>query len=129
MQILNLGHVNICTPLVEATVDFFAKGLGMEPRPGPAMSAELQNYWLYNQGGRALIHVIGIRPGDAARPEGASRLDHFALDCAGLDACIERLDRLGIAFDRLEIASRKLVQLNLSDPNGIKVELTFDAPA
>lgn len=127
MQVLRVGHVNIRTPLVDETVNFFVDALGFECRPGPAMTAEVRNYWLHDAEDRALIHIIGPRPGEAVRPEGASRLDHFALDCAGLESAIARLDTKGIAFTRLEVASRGLVQLNVYDPNGIKVELTFHA--
>lgn len=125
MQVLRVGHVNIRTPLVDETVRFFVDALGLESRPGPAMSAEVLNYWLHDGEGRAIIHVSSPRPGEAARPEGASRLDHFALDCDGLESAMARLDAKGIAFTRIEVASRGLVQLNVYDPNGIKVELTF----
>jgi len=126
MRVDRLGHVNIRTPAFDETIAFYEAALGL--RAGPAVSANirLQNVWLYDEAGDAIIHVNGPMPGETVHPEGAaSRFDHFALDCSGLDSCIARLEEQGIDFERFRIDLRGMTQLNITDPNGLKVELTF----
>jgi catechol 2,3-dioxygenase-like lactoylglutathione lyase family enzyme len=117
MRVDRLGHVNIRTPAFADTIAFYEAVLGLRAGPAASANARLQNVWLYDEAGDAIIHV---------HPEGAaSRFDHFALDCSGLDSCIARLDEQGISFERFRIEARGLTQLNITDPNGLKVELTF----
>ncbi|MDE1916003.1 MAG: VOC family protein [Sphingomonadales bacterium] len=126
MRVDRLGHVNIRTPLFEETLLFYEACLGF--RRGPAVSAVMRpdNVWLYDEQGQPLIHVNAPLPGEAAAPAGqASRLDHVAFDCSGLSSCRERLTANGVAFREQPLPARRLHQLNLLDPNGIKVELTF----
>lgn len=129
MRVERLGHVNIRTPAFAETIAFYETCLGL--RAGPAASAQNrpQNVWLYDEAGDPIIHVNGPLAHEIVPPHGgASRLDHFALDCSGLDSCIARLETHGVAFQRTRIAARALTQLTLIDPNGIKVELTFADP-
>ncbi|WP_206240874.1 VOC family protein [Novosphingobium terrae] len=126
MHVERIGHVNIRTPLVEETLVFYETYLGL--RRGDAVSAvwRADNVWLYDAQGFPLIHVNGPLPDEIAAPEGlTSRLDHVAFDCSGLKACRERLTAGGIAFREQPLPARQMHQLNLLDPNGIKVELTF----
>ncbi|MDO6415566.1 VOC family protein [Sphingomonas sp. BIUV-7] len=126
MRVVRLGHVNIRTPAFDETIAFYETCLGL--RAGPAVSsvARPQNVWLHNEAGDPIIHVNGPMGDEAVYPEGAgSRLDHFALDCTGLDACIARLEANGVPFQRIRLEARGMSQLNLFDPNGLKVELTF----
>jgi len=126
MRVDRLGHVNIRTPAFADTIAFYEAALGLRAGPAASANARLQNVWLYDEAGDAIIHVNGPMPGETVHPEGAaSRFDHFALDCSGLDSCIARLDEQGISFERFRIEARGLTQLNITDPNGLKVELTF----
>jgi catechol 2,3-dioxygenase-like lactoylglutathione lyase family enzyme len=128
MHVERIGHVNIRTPQMEQTLLFYETYLGL--RRGLAVSAvqRADNVWLYDAQGFALIHVNGPRPDESIAPEGQiSRLDHVAFDCSGLQACRDRLTAGGIAFYEQPLPARKLHQINLRDPNGIKVELTFRA--
>ena len=126
MQVQGLGHVNIRTPDFQATLDFYQNCLGLVAGPAASANGRPQNAWLHDAAGRAIIHVNGPLPHEPIFPAGASsRLDHYALECVGLDACIDRLRAAGVPFERLRIEVRGLTQLNILDPNGIKVELTF----
>jgi catechol 2,3-dioxygenase-like lactoylglutathione lyase family enzyme len=128
MRVLRIGHVNIRTPLLEQTLLFYERCLGL--RRGAAVSAvqRADNVWLYDDHDLPLIHVNGPLPGETVAPHGlASRLDHVAFDCTGLAACRARLAGAGIAFREQALSARGLHQINLLDPNGIKVELTFPA--
>lgn len=126
MRVEGLGHVNIRTPDFDATIDFYERAVGLIAGPAASASMRPQNVWLHDAAGRPIIHVNGPLPGEVANPAGAgSRLDHFAMDCEGLDDCIGRLDAEDIPFERVRIEARGMTQLNIYDPNGIKVELTF----
>lgn len=126
MHVLRIGHVNIRTPLMEETLTFYESYLGL--RRGPSTSAVMRadNIWLYDGEDRPLIHVNGPVAGEALAPAGlTSRLDHVAFDCHGLVACRARLSADGVPFREQHLAGRGLRQINLLDPNGIKVEMTF----
>lgn len=128
MHVDRIGHVNIRTPMMEETLVFFETYLGL--RRGPSTSGVMRkdNVWLYDAHDLPLIHVNGPLPDEVVAPHGlASRLDHVAFDCSGLNACRDRLIADGIAFHEQPLPARRLHQLNLRDPNGIKIELTFPA--
>lgn len=128
MRVDGLDHVNIRTPLFEETLAFYERALGLCRALGAAASEEMRhlNIWLLDANGAAPIHVNATLPGESAAAEGApSRLDHIALACGGLAACMERLGALGVPFHRVDNPARGTTQLNLRDPNGIKIELSF----
>jgi catechol 2,3-dioxygenase-like lactoylglutathione lyase family enzyme len=126
MRVDRLGHVNIRTPAFDETIAFYEACLGLRAGPAVSSQARPQNVWLHDEASDPIIHVNGPMAGETIFPEGAvSRLDHFALDCSGLDSCIKRLAAQGVAYQRIRIELRGMTQLNLIDPNGIKVELTF----
>ncbi|QJU60026.1 hypothetical protein HL653_21840 [Sphingomonas sp. AP4-R1] len=129
MRVDRLGHVNIRTPAFAETIAFYEACLGLRAGPAVSSQARPQNVWLHDEAGDPIIHVNGPIEGEAVHPHGGgSRLDHFALDCSGLDSCIARLDAQGVPYQRIRIAARGLTQLNITDPNGLKVELTFSDP-
>jgi catechol 2,3-dioxygenase-like lactoylglutathione lyase family enzyme len=128
MRVNRIGHINIRTTLIEETLRFYETHLGFVR--GPAVSAvqRADNYWLYDPHGAPLIHVNGPTGDETVAPQGlASRLDHVAFDCSGYQACRSRLIANGIAFHEQPLPARNLHQINLRDPNGIKIELTFQA--
>ena len=118
MRVERIGHVNIRTDDVAATVAFYVRLLGLRAAPGASASARQDNV--------SLIHVNGFAADEPPVARGShSRLNHFALDCVGLAACVARLDEAGIAYRRARIEARALTQLTLPDPNGLMVELSF----
>ena len=127
MRVKRIGHINIRTILIEETLVFYETCLGFVR--GPAVSAiqRADNFWLYDPQGVPLIHVNGPMGGEAVAPQGlVSRLDHVAFDCSGLGACRSRLTAQGVAFHEQALTTRNLHQINVLDPNGIKIELTFE---
>ena len=54
-------------------------------------------------------------------------LDHIAFMAAGLRKTLSRLAEPGVEFSQRQVAAQGLYQLFLFDPNGIKIELNFDA--
>jgi catechol 2,3-dioxygenase-like lactoylglutathione lyase family enzyme len=126
MRVDRIGHVNIRTPLLEDTLVFYETYLGLHRGPATSAVMRADNVWLYDPHGLPLIHVNGPLPGEDLAPAGlTSRLDHVAFDCHGLAACRDRLEGDEIPFREMRLMGRGLRQINLLDPNGIKVELTF----
>lgn len=97
-------------------------GLGEGERPG----FSFPGHWLYC-GGRPVVHLAGTAEGEAILPGGTGRLDHVAFHASGLRDMLEHLRSHAIDFEQRPVPGQKLHQLFLIDPNGIKVELNYDA--
>jgi catechol 2,3-dioxygenase-like lactoylglutathione lyase family enzyme len=125
-MIQRIGHINIRTPLLEETLAFYEAVLALRRGAAKTMADQSRNAWLYDEEGRALIHVNMPAAGEAVPAPGArGRLDHVAFDGRDPDAMEERLQRLGIAYVRRETRVSGLTQIVLRDPNGISLELAF----
>ena len=120
-----LGHINIRTDRMEETLRFYETVLGF--RRGAAMTNPnpAQNMWLYDEEGGACVHINALREGEAMLPGNGACLNHVAFNCADRDAMTALLAREGIAYVTVQTAMPTLVQYNVYDPNGVKVELTF----
>lgn len=125
MRILKIDHINIRTPLFEETLRFYEDCLGMRRGPVGSVHGRPQNLWLYADG-VPLIHVNGPTGDEVVAEIGVkSRLDHFALSCSGLAQWRAHLTAQGVAFREARLQGREVTQLNLLDPNGVKIELQF----
>jgi hypothetical protein len=58
---------------------------------------------------------------------GSGVVDHVAFRATGLIELIEHLKRRGVSFTERRVNDQGLYQLFLLDPNGVKVELNFEA--
>jgi catechol 2,3-dioxygenase-like lactoylglutathione lyase family enzyme len=72
--------------------------------------------------GHPIIHVNT----GASRAAAGSPLDHVAFECRDVAAMRARLDEMGVAHVHAPTRVQGLEQIFFSDPNGIKIELTFD---
>ncbi len=121
-----IGHINIRTPLLEETLAFYEAVFDLVRGRASTMADQSRNAWLYDDDGRAIIHVNMPPEGAPAPPEGPSgRLDHVAFDCRDADAMERRLTALGIAYRRRGTRVPGLTQIVLEDPNGLNLELAF----
>lgn len=121
-----LVHVNLRGPeeLIERLRRFYRDVIGLSDGPRPPFRS--RGYWLYGSG-RDLLHLT-IDPG-AAPARGSGCLDHVAFAVTDLAATLERLDAAGVAYERDEVPSLGQVQLFLTDPAGVGIELNFTAQA
>ena len=136
-----LEHLLILTHDPDATRDWFCKNLGFRSGDHPDFGFPV--HWLYI-GNQDVIHIGKARhsthqdvylktPSDqqgidysAAGAMGAGRIDHFCLNCEGIEEFIERLTRNGVEFSERKAHNSNLYQLFMREPiNGIKVELNF----
>jgi catechol 2,3-dioxygenase-like lactoylglutathione lyase family enzyme len=124
-----LDHVNIITADVEGSARFYAELFGLEPRDGPPPLTHQNARWMYDEAGRAILHINGlecprtyereVRPG----PTGA--LHHVALRCSGYEELRARLVSRGLAHQINEVTAVGLRQIFVLEPNSVLLELNF----
>jgi catechol 2,3-dioxygenase-like lactoylglutathione lyase family enzyme len=124
-----LDHVNIITADLEASVRFSNELLELEPRDGPPPLTHENARWMYDDCGRAILHINTRdcpRAYDRALHAGPTgALHHVALRCSGYEELRTRLQRRGIAYQANDIAAVGLRQIFVLDPNQVLLELNF----
>ena len=129
MPITDLNHINIRTDLMEETKDFYVDVVGLEIGFRPEFGDH--GYWLY-AGDTAIVHLSPSESDSAARtnPDGMGNgLDHIGLFAAGLDDMQATLARKSVEYRTNLVSGGKILQVFFYDPNGVLVELGYDAPA
>ena len=135
MTLSHLEHFLIQAEDLAATRDWYVTVLGMRDGPHPDFGFPV--HWLYI-GERDVLHLTQGGAGVSANrlrylgqeseaTRGSGVIDHVAFRATGLAETLERLDRLGIAYQERQVDDQGLYQLFLFDPNGVKVELNFAA--
>lgn len=118
MTIRLVDHINIATPKLEETKDFFCDVLGLTVGWRPPF--DFPGYWLY-AGDRAIVHMQVADRQVGASTESA--LNHFAFDVEDIDILLARLDAAGIKYREVGVPGTQIRQAFLLDPNGVRVEL------
>jgi catechol 2,3-dioxygenase-like lactoylglutathione lyase family enzyme len=59
--------------------------------------------------------------------QGTGAIDHVAFRATGLRQMLQHLRNEGVSFSQRRANGQALFQLFFHDPNGIKIELNFDA--
>lgn len=127
MPIKELNHINIRTMLMEETKDFYCDVVGLEIGWRPDFGSH--GYWLYC-GKTPIVHLSLSQPEADPRTvaEGmGDGLDHIGLSANDVGGFETRLKDQGIPYAKRLGAGNKLVQMFFHDPNGVQVELAFDA--
>jgi catechol 2,3-dioxygenase-like lactoylglutathione lyase family enzyme len=134
MLITGLFHTAIRTANLPATIAFYTQALGLKevPRP-PGLKFPGAWFALPVPGGQAVIHVYA---GEAAQdPDGkiaphneAGVVDHLSLAAHGYLDFRSRFSALGLSY-REQTNQAGTWQMFVHDPNGLKVELTFEQSA
>ncbi len=130
MMITGLFHAAIRTADLPATVAFYTRVLGLREVPRPA-GVKFPGAWLALPGGEAVIHVYA---GEAAKgPDGSAPtdnetgvMDHLALTARGFLTFRERFAAHGLEWREQNMAGSPVWQMFVHDPNGLKIELTFE---
>jgi catechol 2,3-dioxygenase-like lactoylglutathione lyase family enzyme len=136
MPLSHIEHFLVASDDIDATRDWYARVLGMTSGPHPDFGFPV--HWMYL--GR--VDVVHIGPsarmaGDIqkkylgrtsqAHEAGTGALDHVAFRATGLRSMLEHLKKEKISFTQRRANGQALFQLFFHDPNGIKIELNFDA--
>jgi catechol 2,3-dioxygenase-like lactoylglutathione lyase family enzyme len=122
MAIRSLEHVNIFTTKLDETVRFYEHVLGL--RKGPRPEIGVPGAWIYC-GEQAIVHLIEMEP----KGPGTGVVDHVALAAEDIVGIIKRAEADKLDYRLQDIPDFKIRQMFLHDPNGVKVELNFRAPA
>jgi catechol 2,3-dioxygenase-like lactoylglutathione lyase family enzyme len=135
MPLHHLQHFLIQTEDLEKTKDWFVDVLGM--RVGPHPDFKFPVYWLY-LGDTDVLHLtVGGTKASESRlkylgqestaTSGSGVVDHVAFRATGLLEMIDQLKKKGVAFKERRVNDQGLYQLFVTDPNGVKIELNFEA--
>ena len=121
MPATSFNHINIKAPagLLKICRDFYVDVLGL--RDGYRPETGDRGYWLYGDANEALIHMTITE----TRQAGTSYYDHIAFNCSDLSGMQQRLLSLGVEFDEQPTPDGKRLQLFLTDPCDLGVELNF----
>jgi catechol 2,3-dioxygenase-like lactoylglutathione lyase family enzyme len=136
MPLSHIEHFLIAADDIDATRDWYARVLGMKSGPHPDFGFPV--HWMY----LGEVDVVHIGPSAKAAGEiqkkylgrtsqdagvGTGAIDHIAFRATGLRAMLEHLKREKIHFSQRRASGQALFQLFFYDPNGIKIELNYDA--
>ena len=136
MPLSHIEHFLVAADDIDATRDWYARVLGMRSGAHPDFGFPV--HWMY----LGDVDVVHIGPSAKSAGEnqkqylgrisqdqgnGTGAIDHIAFRAKGLRAMMEHLEREKIAFTRRQANGQALVQLFFYDPNGIKIELNYDA--
>ncbi|MDD0999358.1 VOC family protein [Pseudomonas sp. TNT2022 ID1044] len=121
-MILRMGHFTIVSDQLEATRDFYIGILGLVEGPRPPFP--VPGFWLYAED-QPVLHVVGVSQMPEPR---RGVLDHMAFHARGLRRTWAQLDEQGVRFKVIRApGAERTWQLFMQDPNGVEVELDFDA--
>ena len=122
----NLAHVNIRTADLEKSVAFYRDVLGLRPGPAATRPQSSDHVWMSDQQGNPCIH---LQRTDAPRADSMMRpgVHHVALACSNADSWRDKLQSMRIDCQEREFPAAKLVQINIVDPDGVQIELLFEA--
>jgi catechol 2,3-dioxygenase-like lactoylglutathione lyase family enzyme len=121
VRVQRLDHVNIQTHDLDATRAFYVDVIGLHVGERPPFG--FAGLWLYDEL-IPVIHVNELGAADAAI-HGSGAVDHIAFRVEGLAAMRERVRRLRIPAAECLVPRNGDLQIFLTDPNGVKIELTF----
>lgn len=119
MATSGMNHFTVLTDDVPATVEFYAKFLGLTDGPRPDLG--FPGAWLYS-GGAAILHVVGGKPREQLRP---GVIDHMAFSASGLNETLATLEAAGVKHACRQQTGTNIWQVFFFDPNGARVELDF----
>jgi len=136
MPVSHIEHFLVAADDIDATRDWYARVLGMQSGPHPDFGFPV--HWMYLNG-VDIVHIgpsakkageiqkkyLGRTSQDAGAGTGA--LDHIAFRATGLKPMLEHLRAEGIGFTQRRANGQALFQLFILDPNGIKIELNYEA--
>ena len=136
MPLSHIEHILVAADDIDATRDWYACVLGMKSGPHPDFGFPV--HWMY-LGERDVVHIgpSAKKAGDIQKQylgrtsqdsgTGTGALDHLAFRATGLKEMLLHLKKQGISFSQRRANGQALFQLFFFDPNGIKIELNYDA--
>jgi catechol 2,3-dioxygenase-like lactoylglutathione lyase family enzyme len=136
MPLSHIEHFLLAADDIDATRDWYSRVLGMRSGPHPDFGFPV--HWMYI-GDTDVVHIgpsaraasenqkkyLGRTSQDTGAGTGA--IDHIAFRASGLREMMRHLQEEKIQFTQRRANGQALFQLFFYDPNGIKIELNYDA--
>jgi catechol 2,3-dioxygenase-like lactoylglutathione lyase family enzyme len=137
---MKLAHYAIRTIDLDASSRFYTEVMGF--RAGYRPPFDFPGVWLYMDGDETefgVVHLIGI---DAANPNGLQRylgerpgaaqagtgvMDHIAFLASDWPHMRARCIAAGVTWVKRTVPSLNLLQIFLTDPTGVTIELNYPA--
>lgn len=138
MPLDHIQHLLILSEDIEETASWFEDKLGLAR--GPVPDFKIPVIWVY-VGDVPAIHIAQIPKDEETRnfqqnylggrntdaTFGSGVIDHIAFGATDLADMVDRLDSEGANYIKRQANAGDLFQLFIEGPNGIRVELNFDA--
>jgi len=138
MPLSHIEHILVAADDIDATRDWYARVLGMTSGPHPDFGFPV--HWMY-LGGVDVVHIgpsakmagdiqkkyLGRTSGKGAQDNGTGAIDHIAFRATGLKDMLSHLRAERVSFAQRRANGQALFQLFFFDPNGIKIELNYEA--
>ena len=136
MPLSHIEHFLLAADDIDATRDWYARVLGMRSGPHPDFGFPV--HWMYIGD----VDVVHIGPSAKSASEnqkkylgrtsqdtgaGTGAIDHIAFRASGLREMMRHLQKEKIQFTQRRANGQALFQLFFYDPNGVKIELNYDA--
>jgi catechol 2,3-dioxygenase-like lactoylglutathione lyase family enzyme len=126
MSVGMLDHFNIRTRKLAETVRFYEEILGLTKGDRPEFT--FPGAWLYSEG-KPVVHLVDISPTSEPQKPDSGVVHHIAFASRDFRGMKQRLESKGFAFRAREVPDGALWQIFVSDPNGVMIELNYDAVA
>jgi len=127
MRVNRIDHFNLRTRQLEETCSFYERMLQLRRGRAAGMD-QARNAWMYDEQNNPIIHINMPADDETELPGGnTGKLHHVALDCQGYDEMMKRIADLGVYHETNFIDEIGLRQVFLYDPNGVRLELNFQA--
>ena len=123
---ISLGHVNIRTTDLERSVAFYRDIIGLKPGPAATRPDSEDHVWMHSSEGLPCIHLQRATSAETNSSVGAG-VHHVAFTCVDADSWRHRLSDREIEYSEARFDAAGLLQFNLIDPDGVRLELLFIA--
>ena len=124
MSVGTLDHFNIRTSKLGDTVQFYEDILGLKSGDRPNFS--FPGAWMYSEG-KAVVHLVDISQTSEQQKPDSGVVHHVAFASRDFSGMKQRLHSKGMAFDTRQVPGGELWQIFVRDPNGVMIELNYEA--
>jgi len=130
MTVIAIDHVNVAVPLARLPemLKFYTGIVGLREGERPALP--FPGHFLYSeQSPVAVLHLASYQEDELPLAQPTGRFNHVCFRKRGLAQTRERLAASNSAWREQFRPGNPLVQIFVTDPAGVTVELTFDKDA
>ena len=127
MTAVAIHHVNVSVPSARLPemLEFYTGIVGL--RPGERPPLPFPGHFLYCESSPiAVLHLATYQEDDLALAQPTGRFNHVCFRMRGLAETRSRLAASSHQYREQERPGNPLVQIFVTDPAGLTVELTFD---